>query len=403
MNGLKRLSAPILAFVLLLTTSGCITVPRDYSLVNESSAATVPDFPKARFNSDDPDLSLRFEQSLRSEVLPRMTMKSFDVLALSGGGADGAFGAGVLTGWTQRGDRPEFSMVTGVSTGALIAPFAFLGSAYDGKLTEAYTSGIASHLTDNRGILSIFTPGIFHAGNLRKLVEHYVDDDLIRAIGQESLKGRRLFVATTNLDTQQGIVWDITAIAHEALLHPEKTTAARQLICQILVASASIPGAFAPVMIETTTVGEVGGSPTVGTTRTAGRLLREMHVDGSVALPLFILPESMLSWDVPDDIKRKGHVYVLVNGKINPAYTITQNNAVSIAARSLETITKAQARATLLGLKAFTERNGLSVSVLSLPDDFVDGGMMAFDTKSMGRVYDLGHSLGVSPHNWTDK
>lgn len=401
MNGFKRLSGPIVAALMLLTTSGCITVPRDYSVVDESSAATVPDFPKARFNSDDPDLSTRFEQSLRNEVLPRMTMKSFDVLALSGGGADGAFGAGVLTGWTQRGDRPEFSMVTGVSTGALIAPFAFLGPAYDGKLTEAYTSGIASHLTDNRGILSIFTPGIFHAGNLRTLVEHYVDDDLIRAIGKEQPKGRRLLVATTNLDTQQGVVWDITAIAHEAIIHPKKKLAARQLICQILVASASIPGAFAPVMIETTTVGDVGVSG--NNANSEGRILQEMHVDGSVALPLFILPESMLNWNVPEDIRRKGHVYVLVNGKISPAYTVTQNNAVSIAARSLETITKAQARATLLALKGFAERNGLSVSVLSLPDDFVDGGMMAFDTKSMGRVYALGHSLGVSANNWTDK
>ena len=182
-------------------------------------------------------------------------------------------------------------------------------------------------------------------------------------------------------------------------LIPYKREAARELFCKVLVASASVPGAFAPVMIETDTVGDQ--NPQAQGPK--GHPLQEMHVDGSVTLPFFILPESMLDWTVPADLRHGGHVYVLVNGKINPAYAVTKNNAVAIAARSLETITKAQARVTLVALKAFSERNDLSMSVTAMPDDFVDGGMLAFDTESMNKVFDKGYAVGLSPQNWTDK
>ena len=388
-----------LAALALLSLGGCLTVPRDATVPNEAAAAIVPQFLNARFNADDPSLSARLEKDLRATAAKHPSTGPYQILALSGGGADGAYGAGVLIGWTKRGDRPQFNMVTGVSTGALIAPFAFLGPDYDAKLREAYTSGVASGLTRKRGLYAAFTPGIFQAGELRNLVARYIDDDLLTAIAREQLKGRRLFVATTNLDSQEGVVWDIGAIALEAQTHPYKRTAARDLICKVLVASASVPGAFAPVMIETDTVGDQ--NPEAQGPK--GHPLQEMHVDGSVTLPFFILPESMLDWTVPADLRHGGHVYVLVNGKINPAYAVTKNNAVTIAARSLETITKAQARVTLVALRGFAERNDLSMSVTAMPDDFVDGGMLAFDTESMNKVFDKGYAVGLSPQNWTDK
>ncbi len=385
--------------VALLSLGGCLTVPRDATVLNEAASATVPEFPNARFNADDPSLSGRLEKDLRATAAKAPSTGPYQILALSGGGADGAFGAGVLIGWTKRGDRPQFNVVTGVSTGALIAPFAFLGPDYDAKLRDAYTSGAAAGLTRKRGVYAAFTPGIFQAGQLRDLVARYIDDDLLTAIAREQLKGRRLFVATTNLDSQEGVVWDLGAIALEAQTHPYKREAARDLFCKVLVASASVPGAFAPVMIETDTVGDQ--NPQAQGPK--GHPLQEMHVDGSVTLPFFILPESMLDWTVPADLRHGGHVYVLVNGKINPAYAVTKNNAVTIAARSLETITKAQARVTLVALRGFSERNDLSMSVTAMPDDFIDGGMMAFDTASMNKVFDKGYAVGLSPQNWTDK
>ncbi|MGA9659349.1 MAG: patatin-like phospholipase family protein [Asticcacaulis sp.] len=394
---------PVLAALCFLALSGCLTVPRDAPdkafVVNAAASATVPEFPKARFNADDPTLAGRLEADMRETAKKYPKTRPYQILALSGGGADGAFGAGVLIGWTKRGDRPEFDIVTGVSTGALIAPLAFLGPDYDGKLREAYTSGVAAGLTHKRGLYAAFTPGIFQAGELRGLVARYVDDALLLAIAREQLKGRRLFVATTNLDSQEGVVWDIGAIALEAQTHPYKQAAALDLVRKILVASASIPGAFAPVMIETNSADNVNQT----NTDSPRHPIQEMHIDGSVTLPFFILPESMLDWTVPADLRRGGHVYVLVNGKINPAYSVTKNNAVTIAARSLETIIKAQARVTLVALRAFAERNGLDVAVTAMPDAFSDGGMMAFDTQSMNKVFNLGYGVGLSKDNWTDK
>jgi len=346
-------------------------------------------FDHIRMLSDDPDLKAGLEADLRQEGIP--DRDPLQILALSGGGADGAFGAGVLLGWTKRGDRPEFRVVTGVSTGALIAPFAFLGPDYDDKLKEAYTSGAAEKLGKSRGLLSIFTPGVLSANNLQALVETYVDTDMVIAIAREQARGRSLLVATTNLDTQSGIVWDIGAIARAAVDagSPERLIAGRDLIRQVLVASSAVPGAFAPVMIDVERRTPQG----VAT-------FSEMHVDGGVTLPFFILPESLLNWEVPRDLFSGGHVYVLVNGKISPQPAVTPYNALSIMARSLDTLTKAQARGTLIAVEGFVQRNDMQLSFVSLPDEFTEGGMLAFEADSMRRVFYYGFQLGASDRLW---
>ncbi|MDB5604114.1 MAG: alpha/beta hydrolase [Bradyrhizobium sp.] len=133
-------------------------------------------------------------------------------LALSGGGADGAYG--VLNGWTAAGTRPAFSVVSGVSTGALIAPFAFLGAAYDATLQEVYTSGIAESLLDTPSIVhAVFGSGLFGNTRLRELVARYVGQDMLAAIAAENTKGRKLIIVTTNLDTQRTVIWDMGRIA----------------------------------------------------------------------------------------------------------------------------------------------------------------------------------------------
>lgn len=380
----------VLGLVLLaLPLAGCITVERPEASYPETRDFYASGFKDARFSTGDPDLRARLEVDIRKNLASGR--KAFDVLALSGGGADGAFGAGLLIGWTARGDRPEFRVVTGVSTGALIAPFAFLGPKYDAKLREAYTEGVASELGETRGLLSLFTPGFLSSNKLQALVDRYVDVGMVTDIAKEHAKGRRLVVATTNLDTQTGVVWDIGGIAQEAVAsgNPKRLIAARDLIRQVLVASASVPGAFAPVMIDTERDHAAGVEH-----------FREMHTDGSVTMPFFLLPESLMNWQLPPDLFDNGHVYVIINGKINPQPSVTPINAISIMARSLDTMTKAQARTTLYALQGFAERNGVGFSVESLPDEFIEGGMLAFDMDSMRRVFYFGYQLGASDKLW---
>jgi predicted acylesterase/phospholipase RssA len=168
-----------------------------------------------------------------------------DILAISGGGADGAFGAGLLCGWTKHGDRPRFKLVTGVSTGSLIAPFAFLGPEYDARLKEVYTTISTKNIYQVRSLLKMLrSDSIADTWPLAELAAKSMDDDLLRAIAAEHQKGRRLFVGTTNLDAQRLVIWDMGAIA--AIGTPE----AFKLFRRILLASAAIPVMFPPIYLE---------------------------------------------------------------------------------------------------------------------------------------------------------
>jgi predicted acylesterase/phospholipase RssA len=170
-----------------------------------------------------------------------------ETLALSGGGPDGAFAAGLLAGWTEASDRPEFEIVTGVSVGALIAPFAFLGPNRDAELSSLMTGIRTEDVLDFRffgalrGALGVADPA-----PLRRRLSAVVDNAMLADIARAHRDGRRLLVVTTNIDAARPVLWDMGAIAEAG---------ARQLFLDVLLASASIPGAFPPVPI----VVEAGG------------------------------------------------------------------------------------------------------------------------------------------------
>ncbi|GGZ32206.1 patatin-like phospholipase family protein [Asticcacaulis endophyticus] len=368
-----------------VVVSGCASAPRAVFDERQAAAAQPYGFDHIRVSPRDPGLAQRLEADVR-EGLRANPNSDISILSLSGGGADGAFGAGVLNGWTKRGDRPAFSVVTGVSTGALIAPFAYLGPRYDEKLKAAYLSADSSKILKRKGLSVFVSPGVYSSEGLKALVAQFVDVAMIEDLAIENNKGRRLQVATTNLDAQAGVIWDIGAIATQGVAQgAQGKVRARDLVREILVASASIPGAFAPTFI-----------PVSYTDRKIRHDLLEMHVDGSVTMPLFILPESMLTWQVPPDVALHGKLYVLINGNINPRFAFTRYGAFDVIGKSIDTLTRAQARATLLGIEEFSKRNGFVLSVASLPDDFEGGGLMAFDPVSMGRVYNEGYALGLS-------
>src|SRR4051812_1624759 len=226
----------LLALGLAGHLAACSSVPRTSYTAEQASFASVPGIPAARAFAD-----ASTETFSEMAGRPEARRQAFTYLALSGGGGDGAYGAGIINGWTASGTRPEFSLVSGVSTGALIAPFAFLGPAYDSYLTEFYTSGVAETLVQSPSLTNVlFGSGLFGDGRLRDLIGRYVTADLLAAIAAEHAKGRRLLVVTTNLDSQRAVIWNMGAIAANGAPN------AVDLFRDVLTASASIPAVFPP-------------------------------------------------------------------------------------------------------------------------------------------------------------
>jgi hypothetical protein len=154
-------------------------------------------------------------------------------LALSGGGDKGAFGAGLLNGWSAAGNRPEFKLVTGISTGGLIAPFAFLGPRYDEKLRNLYTNVKRDDIVTLRGLLTILTDdSLADTAPLRKLLRKHVDRNFLDEIAVEHRKGRELWISTTNLDARKRVIWNMTKLA--ASDHPR----AVEIFQEVMIASA---------------------------------------------------------------------------------------------------------------------------------------------------------------------
>ena len=303
-----------------------------------------------------------------------LRLDGVNALAISGGGANGAYGAGILVGWTKSGTRPRFDIVTGVSIGSLIAPLAFAGPAWDGRLVAAFHDPKLGEI-ENRGLGMLVRPSLFGGGVLTQLVNKYVDASLLQAVAREQDKGRRLLVATTDLDTQESVIWDMVAIA-KAAQDPANHGEALQLFRSVLIASASIPGVFPPVLISAG--GERPGVP-------------EMHVDGGVTTPFFLIPEAMALWK-PDHSMRPKSLYVIVNGKINPSFAITKGAMAPIMLRTLDTLGRAELRARIAMTQAFAERNGGTLACSFIPDDS-NADPFDFRRSNMDGLFDLGFAL----------
>ncbi|MBO9557453.1 MAG: patatin-like phospholipase family protein [Caulobacter sp.] len=334
----------LLVVMAALTLTACGSLSRDAYTAKDLAGPPPKGLAELRFNASDSDAAIRFAEPARKRA---STQHTFDVLALSGGGSNGAYGAGVLAGWTKRGERPEFDIVTGVSTGALTAPFAFLGPTWDDRLAEAYTGKAAGKILKARGLGLLFHTSFYSNAGLRALVDANVTDDLLQAIVAEHRRGRRLLIATTNLDTEETVIWDMGAIASRG------DPASRQLFKDVLVASASIPGVFPPSLIQ------IDGP---------GRKLSEMHVDGGVTIPFFVAPESLLLWTAAKGQVRPGRLYVIVNGKVGGTFGFTKGTAGAIVGRSWDAMSKALMRTHLAASSAFARRNGGQLLYAAIPD-----------------------------------
>src|SRR5439155_1186456 len=311
---IRRTGSRLLRSAVLLCSlalAACTSLPRTPYSAADAGSARVLDIDGLRRYTDEPVTKFRFEKDDLSST------KTY--LALSGGGADGAYGVGVLNGWTAAGTRTTLSVVSGVSTGGLIAPFAFLGSQYDDTLREVYTSGIAESLLNDPSIMRVlFGSGLFGNTRLRELVARYVGPEILAQVARENAKGRRLLIVTTDLDTQRTAIWDMGKIA--AVGTPE----ALKLFRDVMAASASIPLVFPPIMIDADS---------------QGRKFQEMHVDGGVTAPVLTLPDALLFQGSRLPGTARMDIYILVNKKIERNFELVSNSTVDVASRSLSAIT----------------------------------------------------------------
>jgi hypothetical protein len=301
-------------------------------------------------------------------------------LAISGGGDNGAFGAGLLNGWTQAGTRPEFKVVTGVSTGALSAPFAFLGSKYDAQLTEVYTQTSQKDIFKKRGMINgLFSDAMADTAPLGEMVAKYVDAALLEAIAAEYAKGRILLVGTANLDAMEPIIWNMTAIA------ASKDPHALQLFRRILVASASIPGAFPPVMIDVTV---------------DGVQYQEMHVDGGTVAQVFLYPPSLRSALTQPLAPRKRVLYIIRNARLDPDWASVERRTLTVATRAISSLTQTQGVGDLYRIYATTQRDGIDYNLAFIPRTFTVPHTEEFDTNYMRQLYALALEMAKNGYTW---
>ena len=304
------------------------------------------------------------------------------VLALSGGGPDGAFGAGLLSGWTARGTRPEFQFVTGISAGALIAPFAYLGSGYDDQMREIWTQYETSELITAQLLPALLGgSSLADTAPLAALIAKYVDRAFLAKIAAEYSRGRILLIGTTNLDAQRPVVWNMGAIARAG------TPAAIELFRQVLLASAAIPGAFPPVNIKVVA---------------DGQSFDEMHVDGGTTREVFITPVQapLRSLDRLYEQPPLRQLYIVKNGKIGADYIEVKPKTISIASRAIATLLKRQHAGDIYRIYRAAKDGGAEFNLIAVPETFSEKPKQAFDPVYQKALFETGYKMGRGGIGW---
>ena len=304
-------------------------------------------------------------------------------LAISGGGDAGAFGAGLLVGWTQAGSRPEFKGVTGISTGALIAPFAFLGPEYDDELQAVYTTMSPDSIFETRNLLAaLIDDALADTAPLARTVQQYVDEEMLRRIAEEyQEKGRLLLIGTTDLDARRPVIWNMGAIASSG--SPDSLG----LFRKILLASAAIPGAFPPVMFDV----EVDG-----------KQYQEMHVDGGAMAQVFLYPPGL---NVREEAKARGvdrdrTLYIIRNARLDADWASVERLTLDIVGRAISSLIHSQGIGDLFKIYLLTQRDGIDYNLAYIGEEFDAQKEEEFETKFMRKLFDYGYDLGRTGYPW---
>ena len=344
--------------------------------------------------ADEPSLAMQ-KDIIRSvgqespEDFPRAKdgFKEYSMLAVSGGAANGAYGAGILKGWTASGKRPKFKVVTGISTGAITAPFAFLGGKYDSVSEEIYTTMSTDKIMKKYSAIHLIYGNSFASNKpLERIIKSMVTDEILAKIAAEHARGRRLYIGTTNLDSQRLVLWDMGKIA---TIGGKK---GKKLFCEIIRASSAIPGIFPPVLLDV---------------ELDGKKYREMHVDGGIMTQVFFL-NGVLS-GLGDSLKKEGvdveklkyELYVIRNGYVSPIWKEVPNTLAGISERAFDTLINSQGVGDMYRLYVFSEARGIGYNATFVPQTFRCESKEMFDTTYMKKLFDFGYERALQGEAWS--
>jgi hypothetical protein len=365
----------------VLVLAGCTTIHREPAPESIlGTPAPVGFHSDIRYASTDP----RAIRSRFSEIIQRRRDASRDhalnILALSGGGSGGSFGAGALVGFSQQGKRPQFDVVTGVSAGALIAPFAFLGPAWDARLDQNFSGAHSENFLVPRWLGVLFRPGLYRNEPLVRFVDDFVTDEMIREVADQAALGRLLLVATTDLDKEETIIWDMGRIAAQG------GEAAHNLFRDVLVASASIPGVFPPIIIPV---------------ENASSRYDEMHVDASATVPFFVAPALAYVLPLDPGTLKGANVYVIVNGQLGAKPETTPVDTISILSRSFTAVLQHRARSEIALTSEFAQKYGMNLRLTAIPVSYPFQGPLDFHESSSQQLFHYGAECARAGKLWT--
>ena len=376
----------------LIAVAGCADLLRN-AQPYDKPIGTIEGFEHIRYHMMDPNNATipDLTDAYRMETPDNYAIEAngrpvYNYLAVSGGGSAGAYGAGILNGWTKEGSRPRFKVVTGVSTGSLIAPFAFLGPDYDDELKEAYTTIDASKVFSVRGMFSLlWQESLTDNAPFKTIIAHYVDDALLEKIASEHAKGRRLYVLTTDLDREQPVIWDMGAIAGSTAENK------LDLFRQVLLASTSVPAVFPPVLIDVTIDGQKRD---------------ELHVDGGVFAQSFFIGNLIdhkarsaaahPAWTKPA-IQR---LYVIRNGRIDPVGSDVKRSIGSISGKAIASLMKVSGINDLYRLYLGQVTGELELRYIAFPVGYQPLSTEEFNQEEMIQEYNLGYDIAVKGVPW---
>jgi hypothetical protein len=394
----RRRLAPALAACVITAAAGCGTLIRNPVPAELTNEAVVPGLPDVRAwaahasPAMQADLVLSYKQESRAEFPVGADGRvEYSHLLLSGGGANGAFGSGLLNGWTKTGTRPVFKIVTGVSTGALMAPYAFLGPKYDDALRELYTTTRSQNIFVSGSMLGMisqlfFGEALADTGPLATMIARHVDEAFIREVATAHAQGRRLYIGTVDLDSQRFVVWNMGLIAQAT--YPDKVG----LFRKVMLASASIPVVFPPVFFEV---------------EANGQLYDEMHVDGGVGAMIFFnagLFSPTIARKTAGSVAGQDRIFAIHNGQLAPPVsTPTPRTVRGISTRVLEAAGRSGVLGDLIRIYTIAQREGAEYRWVTIPNGVSLRGEEFFDPAMMSSLYEFGFKQGLAGGEWNTR
>ena len=352
----------------------------NYKEVTVEDASSVAE-PLRIWASESPD----FLYSPVDQTTPiTVSGDQLNILALSGGGANGAFGAGILIGLEESGQLKDYSIVTGISAGALMAPFVFIGGDAFSRMKDVMLNINDKSVLGKKNFLNtVFKDAFTDGENLYQFIAEAFPEPMIEQIAAQHRSGKRLFIGTTHFDSGELVIWNIGAIANSDM--PDKS----ELIYKVLAASASIPGVFPPQFIDVEHEGEI---------------FEELHVDGGLATQVFFNPSNFDYQQISDalGLETPPQLDVIRNGALKAPYHSLRDKGLDLVAKSVSSLTLAQTRGDLYRMKYISEINNIDMQFTYIERDFgyAKRTKDMFDEHYLLTIYEYGYYKATHGKPW---